>query len=166
MVHQDLTTLEAVALAIRSEMESTDLYQKLTKRVRNPEVKLLLEELETDEESHRETLMTLYRKLLAGEKPAIPAADGRDKQWDIDPDADYLTIMTKARDKEYESEDFYKSAAERVRDHKTRVFFMELAETEHRHAAVLQRQVDRLQEDPHWFDRQDSGFYKSTHEGP
>ena len=163
MVHQDLTPLEAVALAVRSEMESTDLYEKLTDRVRNPEVVTVLKELAADEEHHRVALMRLYEEMLEGQEPSIPASDGRKKIWDIDPDADFLTIMTRARDKEYDSETFYKDAAEKVRDYKTRMFFVELAETERRHAVVLQKQVEKLKEDPHWFDRAEADQF---HEGP
>lgn len=160
---QNLTTLEAVALAVRSEMESTDLYGNLIKKIKNPAVIAVLRELAEDEEKHRVGLMTLYREMLGGEEPSIPESDGRKKEWDIDPDADHLTVMTKARDKEYDSEAFYKTAAERVRDYKTRQFFLDLAETERQHAAALQKQVEKLKEDPHWFDRADA---TQVHEGP
>lgn len=162
MVHRELTTLEAVALAVRSEMESTDLYGKLTERVVNPEVVAMLKELQSEEDQHKEALMRLYRSMLEGEEPSIPESDGRDKQWDIAPDADFLTIMTKARDKEYDSEAFYKNAAKKVQDHKTRAFFMDLAETERKHAARLQVQVEKLKEDPQWFERTETQY----HEGP
>jgi len=163
VVHQDLTPLEAVALAVRSEMESTDLYEKLTDRVKNPEVVAMLKDLAADEEHHRAALMKLYEEMLEGQEPSIPASDGRAKQWDIDPEADFLTIMTKARDKEYDSETFYKKASENVRDFKTRMFFLELAETERRHASRLHKQVEKLQDDPHWFDRAETD---QIHEGP
>jgi|GEM_PF-2897490 len=166
MVHENLTPLEAVALAVRSEIESTDLYEKLIDRVRNPEVKAMLRDLANDEEMHRASLMAMYAEMLGEEEPSVPASDGREKQWDIDPAAGFLDIMTRARDKEMDSEVFYKKAAERVRDHKTRMFFRDLAETERRHAARLAVEVEKLKEDPHWFEREDSGFYKSTHEGP
>lgn len=161
MVDRQLTMLEAVAMAVRSEIESTDLYEKLIPRVKNPSVQEMLQDLAADEEKHRASLMAMYEEMLEGQKPSIPTSDGRKKQWDIDPDADFLTIMTKARDKEYDSEAFYQNAAERVQDYKTRMFFIDLAETERRHAVVLQEQVEKLQADPHWFDREDA-----FHEGP
>ncbi len=95
MVHEDLTPLEAVALAVRSEIESTNLYGKLTERVRNPEVKQLLLELAADEEHHRDALMKMYQNMLGSETPSVPESDGRKKEWDIDPEAEYLTIMIK-----------------------------------------------------------------------
>ena len=64
MVDPRLTTLEAVALAVRSEIESTDLYEKLAQRVKNPEVKEILEDLAADEEKHRQGLMNLYQRML------------------------------------------------------------------------------------------------------
>lgn len=163
MVDRNLTALEAVALAVRSEIESTDLYENLTKRVRNPEVVAMLRDLAADEETHRVALMKLYEEMLEGEDPALPASDGRKKIWDLDPEADFLTVMTKARDKELDSERFYKKAAEGVLDYKTRMFFLDLAETERRHASRLDEQVQKLKEDPHWFDRAES---RPFHEGP
>ena len=163
MFDQKLTPLEALAFAVRSEMESTNLYGNLIQKVRNPKVKRMLAELAEDEEQHRSGLMHLYRRMLGDEEPSIPLHDGRKKEWDIEPDADDpLEIMTKARDKELDSERFYQEAAKRVQDFKTRMFFIELAETERRHAVILDAQVRKLQADPHWFDRDD----KAVHMGP
>lgn len=166
MVDRNLTNLEAVALAVRSEMESNDLYEKLIDRVRNPAVVKILKELADDEEQHRQGLMNLYESMLGDQEPSIPATDGRDKDIHLDPEAEFIDVMKAARDKEYDSEAFYKNAAERVMDYKTRMFFLDLAETERRHAEVLQEQVKRLKEDPHWFDREDAQPFKSIHEGP
>jgi rubrerythrin len=107
--------------------------------------------------------MKLYREMLGEEAVSVPVEDGRRKEWDIDPEADFLTVMTKARDKELDSERFYKDAAARVREYKTRMFFVELAEVERQHALVLDREVRKLQQDPHWFDRSEA---ESVHEGP
>jgi rubrerythrin len=163
MVHKNLTPLEAVAMAVRSEIESTNLYEKLIDRVRNPEVKAMLKEMAAEEDTHRLSLMQVYRDMLGEENPSIPESDGRTKEWDIDPEADFLTVMTKARDKEYDSEDFYTKAAQKVTDYKTRMFFIELAEQERKHASRLQKEVDKLKEDPHWFDREEG---EQVHEGP
>jgi rubrerythrin len=166
MVHHELTNLEAVALAVRSEIDSTDLYGKLASRVKNPDVRQLLEDLAADEEKHRKGLMNLYLEMLGDQEPSIPEQDGRDKKIDLDPEADYLAVMTAARDKEQESEAFYSKAATTVLDFKTRSFFLELADSERRHAAMLQRMVEKLKEDPHWFDRVDADPFKGTHLGP
>jgi erythrin-vacuolar iron transport family protein len=162
MLNEKLTPLEAVSFAVRSEIESTNLYTKLIEKVRNPEVKRILADLAEDEEQHRLGLMNLYRRMLGREEPLIPQDDGRKKTWEIDPDASPLVVMTKARDKELDSERFYQDAAKRVQDFKTRMFFVELAETERRHALILEEQVQKLQADPHWFDRED----KAIHMGP
>ena len=166
MVHRELTTLEAVALAIRSEINSTCLYADLARKVKNSAVRTILTDLEADEERHREGLMLLYRKMLGDEEPSIPADDGRGKKIELGPDADYLAIMNAARDKEHDSESFYKNAAEKVSDYKTRMFFLDIAESERQHAATLQRLVKGLEEDPHCFDREDADPFKPFHVGP
>jgi rubrerythrin len=166
VVHPQLTTLEAVALAVRSEIESTHLYGKLAGRVKNPEVKKVMEELAADEEQHRASLMALYEKMLDGEVPTIPDQDGREKKLGLSPEPEYLAVMTAARDKEISSEAFYRRAGEQVVDFKTRMLFLEVAESERRHAATLQKIVDRLKEDPHWLDRDKADPFKGMHAGP
>jgi len=166
MVDPRLTTLEAVALAVRSEIESTDLYEKLALRVKNPEVKKVLDELAADEEKHRQGLMNLYKRMLDDQDPAIPESDGRAKEMNLQPDAAYVDVLTAARDKEVDSENFYKNAAQNVLEYRTRMFFLDVAESERKHAATLQKLLDRLKEDPHWFEREEADPYKGQHVGP
>jgi rubrerythrin len=166
MVDRSLTMLEAVALAVRSEIDSTDLYGGLAKKVKNAGVRDMLEELARDEEMHRVSLMKLYETLLEGQEASIPERDGRAKSMDLGEEPDYLGLVTAARDKELDSEAFYKEASDKVLDYKTRMFFLELAESERKHAAVLQRQVEKLREDPHWFDREGENPLKPMQMGP
>ena len=126
----------------------------------------MLEELARDEERHRVRLMKQYETILEGQEPSIPERDGRAKSIDLGDRPDYLRLVTAARDKELDSEAFYTEASEKVLDYKTRMFFLDLAESERKHAAVLQRQVEKLQEDPHWFDREDDDPFKPIREGP
>jgi rubrerythrin len=163
MVHRKLTTLEAVALAVRSEIDSAGLYRRLAERVKNPQVKELLRGLAEEEERHEKGLMKLYRSMLNGQEPSVPGQDGRGKSLPIDPEADIASVIAAARDKENSSEKFYKDAASSVTDFKTRQFFLDLAETERKHFAMLQAQLDKLADDPHWFDREES---KPVHLGP
>jgi rubrerythrin len=166
VVDPKLTILEAVALAVRSEIESTELYAELADRVRNPEVKKLMRALAADEEKHRESLMALHEKLLAGKEPSIPRQDGRATTMELPSEPDYLAVVTAARDKEKISEAFYKAAADQVDDEKARMFFLEVAEAERVHAARLQRLVDKLEEDPRWPEREQAGSGKGMHTGP
>ena len=166
MVHRELTTLEAVALAVRSEIESTQLYTELARKVKNRAVQKVLKDLGADEERHRRVLMELYEEMLGGEEPSIPADDGREKKIKLDPDADYRSVIVAARDKELSSEEFYKRAAGNVTDYKTRMFFLDVAESERYHAATLQKLVASLEEDPHCFDREDADPFKPFHVGP
>ena len=166
MVDPGLTTLEAVALAVRSEIESTDIYEKLAARVKNPEVKKILTELADDEEKHRQGLMNLYQRMLGDQEAAIPESDGREKKMNLAEDAAYEQVLQAARDKEFDSENFYKEAAAKVREYRTRMFFLDVAESERKHAATLQKLLDRLKEDPHWFERDEADPYKGQHVGP
>ena len=166
MVDPGLTTLEAVALAVRSEIESTDIYETLAARVKNPEVRTILTDLAADEEKHRQGLMNLYQRMLGDQEAAIPESDGREKKLDLAGDAAYEDVLRAARDKEFDSERFYKQAADRVREYRTRMFFLDVAESERKHAATLQKLLDQLKEDPHWFERDAADPYKGQHVGP
>lgn len=166
MVHRELTTLEAVALAVRSEINSTNLYVDLAKKVKNPSVRQVLNELAADEERHRQTLMKMYGEMLGGQEPSIPEEDGRGKKIELGPSVEYKAVILAAVAKERDSEDFYQKAAENVTDYKTRMFFLETAENERHHATTLQQLADRLEEDPHCFDREDADPFKPMHVGP
>jgi rubrerythrin len=166
MVDPGLTTLEAVALAVRSEIESTDIYEKLAARVKNPVVKTILTDLAADEEKHRQGLMNLYKRMLGDQEAAIPESDGREKKMDLAGDAAYEQVLKAARDKEFDSERFYKEAAGKVREYRTQMFFLDVAESERKHAATLQKLLDQLKEDPHWFERDEADPYKGHHVGP
>lgn len=162
MVDRALTSLEALALAVRSEIESTHLYDALASRAENPEARRLLRELAADEESHRAALMKRYRRLLGDQEPSIPLDDGRDKRVSLGADADYEAVIRGAHAKEVVSELFYKKAALEVNEFKTRAFFLDLAETERQHAVALGRMLKQLMKDPHWLDRKE----QAVHEGP
>jgi rubrerythrin len=85
---------------------------------------------------------------------------------DLAGDAAYEDVLQAARDKEFDSERFYKDAAGRVREYRTRMFFLDVAESERKHAATLQKLLDQLKEDPHWFEREEADPYKGQHVGP
>ena len=162
MLNRSLTSLEALALAVRSEIESAHLYDALASRAENPEARRLLRELAADEEAHRVKLMRRYREQLGDQEPSIPLDDGRDRRVYLGPDADYEEVIRAAHAKEVDSEMFYRRAAHEVSDLKTRTFFLSLADSERQHAVALGRMLGQLLKDPHWMDRRDD----AVHSGP
>lgn len=161
MVQANLTALEAVALAVRSEIESTRVYVRLARRVKNPAVREMLEHLAEEEAEQERDLHALYRTLRRGGPPAFPEQDAPERRVRLDPDtAEVADVVAAARDGEQGRESFYRNAAARIGDYKTRMFFRMLAERERHHAIALQEQLEELTRDPAWFEREETeAFY-------
>jgi rubrerythrin len=66
-------TLEDVVVsAIKSEIDSREVYSKIGDRVKNFMLKERMEFLAREEEKHREFLVSLYKKNFPGKEPEIP----------------------------------------------------------------------------------------------
>jgi len=160
MVQANLTALEAVALAVGSEVDATRVYLRLARRVKNPAVRDMLERLAAEEAEQEKNLRTLYRTLRNGRPPA-PLHEGGGRRVRLNPDsAEVADVIAAARDGEQGREAFYRNAAARIADYRTRMFFRLLAEQERHHAAALQEQLEELTRDPRWFEREEAqAFY-------
>ena len=162
MVGRAIANLEAVASAVRVEIEFAELYAALANRARNPDARKLLRAMASDEELHRSELMDLYEEMLEGQGPSIPPTQ-RERGTALDATDDCQTVFEVAYAKELDAERFYREAAQWAIDSKTRLLFLTLAETENAHAASLRKVLSRLKQDPGWLERWDDA---STHGGP
>ena len=155
MVGRAIANLEAVASAVRVEIEFAELYAALANRARNPDARKLLRAMASDEELHRSELMDLYEEMLEGQGPSIPPTK-RKQEVPLAVEGDYLSVFEAAHAKELDAERSYREAAQRASDYKKRLLFLTLAETESAHAASIRKVLTRLKRDPHWLDRWDA----------
>jgi rubrerythrin len=101
MVGRALANIEAVARAVRIEIEFAELYAALASRARNPDAKKLLRAMASDEELHLIELTDLYEGMLEGEESSIPPRR-RERAKELGTE-DYVTVFEGAYAKEVEA---------------------------------------------------------------
>jgi bacterioferritin (cytochrome b1) len=69
---EGLTSLEALGVAIRAEMDSRDLYKELAGRSENPQIRRRFELLAADEAQHLEYLKEQWEEMASGVPLKLP----------------------------------------------------------------------------------------------
>jgi rubrerythrin len=148
----DLTSVEALGVAIRSEMDSRDIYRELAERFQHPITRRRFELLAAEEEQHLQHLTERYEEVAGGVPLAIPSsqlpktmasAEARG-QWDM---ADVLDM---AIEEERRSREFYLQAARDTNDLSGRAMFRFLADMEYLHWMTLAQEKDLLVRYPNY----------------
>jgi len=148
----DLTSVEALGIAIRSEMDSRDIYRELAERSPHTITRRRFELLAAEEEQHLQHLTERYEEVAGGVPLALPpsllpqsmaSAEAR-RQWDM---ADVLDM---AIDEERRSREFYLQAARDTNDLSGRAMFRFLADMEYLHWMTLAQEKDLLVRYPNY----------------
>ena len=157
---------EALATAIKSEIEAENVYKKLKSMVANFVIKDKLNFLISEEKKHQQIVRKLYAKLFTDEKPAIPdksltpqltlALKGEETVPDL------LEIAIEA---EKRSEEFYDSLSQEVEDRGTQEILQYLVSMEHGHYSLLKGEYELCQRDEQYYQRGDFQ-YDMVHIGP
>lgn len=151
---EELTLLEIIGLAIRSEEEAADFYGSVSRIIKNDLVRAKYEALAREEIGHRHMLVELYRKMSGeeGAPPRIPGspstAEGEAKRFSVD-SLEGLLLGAIAR--EAEANDFYRKAAVRAIDQGGRRTLEYLADIERGHELMLRSELDAYQRDRDWY---------------
>ena len=145
--------------AIKSEIESKELYETLAERVKNSLLKDRLIFLAKEEEKHRAYLDALYRQNFPSEEVKIP-----DKTPvplpEVDASEDRLLseIIEDAMKAELAAEDFYESLKDLLHDEKNRNMLQILANMEQGHYDILAKELENLKQ----FEDYDTPWYEYT----
>lgn len=151
MIAENLTSVEALGLAVAQEVAAYKLYKLLALKVQNPLVREKFLSLARDEASHRRMLWTMLQRYTGEAKPLLPKRAPRANR-DVDPDQPLHIILQYAVQKEQEAQAFYRAAAERATDPTGRRIFEYLAEFERGHERALQLEFDSVARYPRWFE--------------
>jgi rubrerythrin len=150
---EDLTTVEIVGLAIRSEDEAAKFYGEISKRIKNALVRSKYESLAREEARHRQILTALYKK-MTGENapPPIPGeprvAEGAGKLPD---GKDMEALLRLAIDREREAQAFYEQMATKMQDANSSRLFKYLAGIERSHEVMLEAELEAYLADKNWY---------------
>lgn len=159
-----MTLEEAIKTAIEYETRIHDLYQKAAVTVKDPQGKMVLKALGTDELHHITFLMKtrdqwkqtgqLIVENLESTLPPMDkiTADVEVARSKMDPEdlGDEKQLLSHALKVEMETSDFYRKLAEEMSDEAQRMFarFLEL---EKQHIEVVQAELDHLSKSGYWF---------------
>lgn len=152
-MERELTPVEIVGLAIRSEEDSADFYGKISKRIQNEVVRIKYEALAKEEISHRHTLVGIYRKMTGEDlPPRIPGnpltAEGRVVSVESDSIEDLLAF---AIQREHDACAFYRMLASKLSDVNARRIVEHLADIERGHESTLIAELQSYLRDKSWY---------------
>jgi len=153
-MQDDLTTVEVIGLAIRSEEDAAEFYGQMSKRIKNDLVKSKFEALAKEEAGHRSMLVALYKRATGSEDlpPRVPGGpDTAEKAWAGVDIADFEELLNLAISRENEASKFYKEAAKRAADISGKRTLEYLSDIEHGHEVMLKSELKAYLRDRDWY---------------
>jgi rubrerythrin len=143
---RDLTTLEVLGIAIKSEIEAIKLYHRMKDKTANPDLKAKLDYLASQEQNHERILTEAYRKRFPGVELKMPPKTLVPSIDDVLPaEATLKELFVAAMEAEKKSDDFYTSLAKKTRDQSSRSMLEYLASMERSHLSILDAEFRQLQ---------------------
>lgn len=164
----NLTSIEVIGLAIRSEEEASHFYGHISQMVENDLVSEKYRGLAREEAAHRKMLVELYMEMTGSDEhpPHIPgepetAEGGGVPEGVSDSLEDLLKIAIK---REQNAQDFYRKAADRAKDLTGRRTLEYLADVEQGHELMLKGELQAYNRDRDWYTGKQ--WPELTHVGP
>ena len=143
---RDLTTLEVLSIAIKSEIEAIKLYMRMKDKAKNPDLKTKMDFLIDQEKNHEKILTEAYRKRFPGVDLSLPPQTLIPSVSDVLSRAATLKeCFAAAMEAEKKAEEFYGSLAGKTRDQSSRSMLEYLASMERSHFSILEAEFKQLQ---------------------
>lgn len=153
-IAEDLTTVEILAIAVRTEKDAATFYNNLASQIKNPIVKRKIERLALEEIEHDKTLTAEYMRMTDGEQPIVPEGFSSGIQKELDKALSAEQLIEMAMGYEKSAHEFYKEAAARSEDPRGRQVLEYLSRFEADHYRALETELRQLRENPEWFDEE------------
>jgi rubrerythrin len=148
-VSRNVTSLEILGIAIRSEIEAARLYERMENLVRNVSLQGKFQFLKDEEKKHQSMFEAMFRKtypdveLKLPEKSMVPMMDVA-----LTKDVSIKELFEVAMKAEKISEDFYAGLAKNSKDPTGTSMLNYLSNIERGHYLLLQNEYDMLVEFP------------------
>jgi len=152
MTH-DLTTLEIIGVAIKSEENAEAFYKSLASKINNNFVKSKYKTLASEEKMHRDILVNLYKDIVGKneEPPTIPGKKKTAEDVNKDLVGSIEDILKCAIKKEVEAREFYANAAQKTNNQNSKRLLEYLADMERGHALMLETELKAYERDKTWY---------------
>ncbi len=152
-MERELTTVEILGLAIRSEEEAAEFYGNLAKKIPNEVVRVKYEALAKEEVSHRHMLVGLYRKVTGEDAPPrIPGKPLTAEGGGVSFEASSIEeLLRMAIEREREACAFYRVLAGKMTDANSRRIIERLADIERGHESMIAVELETYLLDKSWY---------------
>jgi len=155
MIDPNLTALEVLGIAIKSEIHATGVYEKLGRMVRNRALRERLAFLKGEEEKHRKLLEELYAKSFPEVELKLPERSLVPMEVAMREGITVPELFKLAMEAEETSEKFYRELAERTRDQSGKALLRYLSKMEHGHYELLRNEYELIEQFPEYYKVED-----------
>jgi rubrerythrin len=147
--NRDLTNLEILSIAIKSEIDAVKLYTRMKEKVEADDLKEKMDFLIAQEQKHEQILTEVYNKkfpeveLALPPKAIVPMIDDV-----LSRDATLKELFEAGMTAEKMAEEFYSGLADKSNDMRAKKTLLYMANMERSHYAILEaefKNIDRLQ---------------------
>ena len=160
--NSELTSLEVLGIAIKSEIEATKLYEKMSGMVKNSDLKEKLLFLKAEEEKHRALFEDMHRSkypdvaISLPKKSKVPLMDAA-----LTDEMTIQDLFEVAMNAEKMAEDFYKDLAAKSKDVSGTSMLNYLGSIEHGHYMLLKNEYEMIVTFPAYVETED--FLQGEH---
>ncbi len=153
MTTKHLTSLEALGIAIRSEIDAQNLYEELKKRTTSSGVLDRFKQLQNEEKQHQKILEQMYYRMFPQTELKLPPSvlpigfSGKEKRTH----KSLVEVLELAIEEERRSRDFYLDVAEQTPELSGKKMFRFLADMEYSHQMRLQAESELCRRYPNYF---------------
>jgi rubrerythrin len=151
-IANDLTPLEILGVAIKSEIEAANLYRHIAGLVVNLDLRERISFLVGEEVKHRQILEASYKRQFPEVELALPARSlVPTVQAAIQEGAPVPELFRLAMEAERLSEQFYGESAGRAAEENSRTVLTYLSRMEHGHYELLRTEFEMIQRFPTYY---------------
>lgn len=156
MVEEGLTALEALGVAIRSEIDAQEVYKDLASMCEEELMRDKFMNMYHEERKHQVLLEKMYKDMFPEVDLVLPESSLPKEVLDSKArkKCDIKDILRLAIEEEKKSREFYLDCAETVTDLSGKRMFRFLADMEFSHQALLTAEFELLEKYPAYFEGQ------------
>lgn len=142
----DLTTLEILSIAIKSEIDAVKLYKKMKEMVKSEDLKEKMDFLISQEEKHEKILKEVYEKkfpevkLALPPKSIVPAIDEV-----LGKESTLKELFDAGMTAEKLAEEFYTDLAQKTNDQNAKSILTYMAHMEQSHYVILEAEWKQIE---------------------
>lgn len=154
MIPAELTALEVLGIAIRSEMDAQAIYREMAARVSNPRAKERFSLLAAEELQHQRILERKYAEMFPDVPLKLPPSQlpPSVRTTELRHDLSLCEALQLAIQEERRSRDFYLEAVPAVSDLSGKTMLKFMADMEYAHQMALTAEYDLLVKYPHYYE--------------